>query len=169
MAQVWHLCQEGCPKTLAHFRKAASAWTLTPVPEEMAPPSVGQQLDAALRRTKVSARELARRLAENDGGDAEDRRRWVQKVLADEIKRPNMAAVEKALALEAGAFALRRPQDEVASRRSLMRRVEALEADGDDLRRALTDARRAHEALRERVATLEAAARPASGRRRASG
>ena len=69
--------------------------------------TVGAQLDAALEATKVSQRELARRLALADGTKPESKRRWLAKVLADEVEEPepaSLAAIAKALELPADYF-----------------------------------------------------------------
>jgi uncharacterized protein YlxW (UPF0749 family) len=66
----------------------------------------------------------------------------------------------------------RAAQDELASRRSLMQRVEQLEADRDDLTAALDAAGKSHAKLLRRVSALEkaaAAAAPAPGAQRAAG
>lgn len=121
---------------------------LAPVPPAEAPTSIGEQLAAALQETGVSARELARRLAAADGSLSESKRRWIQKVLADELEAPSMDAVAKALKKPRGYF--QAPPRE--SRRRLGR-LEELEGEVARLREEHASFVRV---ATERMAALEA-------------
>jgi hypothetical protein len=80
-----------------------------------APKSFGEQLAAALnddRAGRVSQRELAKRLAEADGKSRESKRRWIAKLLVNEVELPepeSIAAIEAALGKEPGFFVVSRP------------------------------------------------------------
>lgn len=131
--------------------------------------SVGDQLEQLLDQTKVSQRELARRLAAAEGltGDDLARRwktqlRWIAKVLKGEVKRPepkSLRAIEKALKKPAGT--IRRPDleprearetREASTERRLAALEEALQRLGPDLH-DLGD-------LARRVLALEKKAQP---------
>jgi hypothetical protein len=117
------------------------------VPET--PPSVGQQLAAALEQTGVSVRELARRIAVNEGGKWESKRRWLMKVLADELAHPEMDGVVRALSLPDDYFVWGELE-----RRRRRGRLEELEAEVSGLRREFDDF---VQGATERMAALEAA------------
>jgi len=105
VAHIWHLCQEGACKSWRTSAAPSQNPHLAQVPESE--DTVGAQLDAALEATKVSQRELARRLALADGTKPESKRRWLAKVLADEVEEPepaSLAAIAKALELPADYF-----------------------------------------------------------------
>jgi malonyl CoA-acyl carrier protein transacylase len=74
------------------------------VPPGQVTASIQEQLSNALEETGVSARELGRRLSDGTPKDAEAKRRWVQKILAGDIQRPNMAPVAVALGKPRGYF-----------------------------------------------------------------
>ena len=99
---------------------------MAPVPKHQDPPSIGEQLAAALKDADVSQSELARRLA--PGGDEkkqESKRRWIAKILKDKIARPGMRPIEQALSLPPGYFRL----PTVAQVRQRRVRLEELEAE----------------------------------------
>lgn len=129
VAHGWHLCQ-GCARKL--WRTSAGRLRrrhLAPVPENE--DTVGAQLEAALEASKVSQRELARRLAVADGTKPESKRRWLAKVLADEVEEPepdSLAAIAKALGLPAGHFKVR-PAVRQSRRQTIASLQEQLAAD----------------------------------------
>lgn len=132
MAHVGPCVKNGpdcCWHTSATTRRRAH---LAPVPRmELRPPPLAKQLAQALEETRVSQRELAKRLAADDGKLAKSKRRWLNKLLKGEVTHPTQAsltAIEKALSLPAGRLVvepLRRVRAEEASSH---RRLEALEA-----------------------------------------
>lgn len=109
---------------------------LAPVPEDQAPPSIGEQLAQALSETGVSQRQLAQRLAGTDNvKKIEAKRRWLAKINEGIIKRPGMAAVERALSLPRGYFRFPTPvqiqrqqdrQEELEARLAEVARVQML-------------------------------------------
>jgi transcriptional regulator with XRE-family HTH domain len=126
------------------------------VPKNEAPPSIGNQLAQALHETGVSQKELARRLAgTKDPKKVEAKRRWLAKIAEGKIKRPGMAAVERALSLPPHYFQL--PTPEQARLRA--DRLAELAATVDRLETTL-------DAMLTRLEALEARAQP--GRRRAN-
>lgn len=145
-----------CLNLLALYRFPINSANLAPVPPDSSK-SFGQQLAAALNNTepRVSQRELARRLAEADGTKWSSKRRWIGKLLINDVELPepeSVAAIEDALGLPRGTFAVSRPTT-VARRTHL----EMLEAEIAELKRVLEAARKAHKALLRRVQALEQA------------
>lgn len=104
--------------------------TLAQVPENVDPPSIGEQLADALETASVSQNELARRLAKLDGTQSESKRRWLLKVLRDDLDAPDMSEIEVALSLPRGHFVL--PTAQQVQRRRV--RLEELEAEVARLR-----------------------------------
>lgn len=111
---------------------------MAPVPGVRAKP-VAEQLAAALKATKVSQKELSRRLAALDGSDAEIRRRWIGKVLRPNPKqgvyhpeRWKMNQVADALGLPHTYFkipAAPKAADRAAAAQDIEARLAALEAE----------------------------------------
>lgn len=89
---------------------------MAPVPEDQAPPSIGVQLAQALRENRVSQRALAKKLAAADKTQSESKRRWIQKLLNDEVDQPDMGEIIDALELPRDYFRLPSPA-QVQSRR----------------------------------------------------
>lgn len=125
------MCQEGARNFWRTIADATSGADLAPVPEDQAPPSVGEQLAQALHETGVSQKELARRLAgTDDHKKVENKRRWLAKIARGELKRPGMVAVEQALSLPSGYFQFPTP----AQVRRQQDRLEVVEGDLAKLR-----------------------------------
>jgi len=91
---------------VAHYRIPETWRTLGTVPRRVDAPTVGEQLADALASTGVSQNALAQRLAAQDGRKPESKRRWLIKILNDELDAPDMTGIERALSLPSGHFAV---------------------------------------------------------------
>jgi hypothetical protein len=125
------------------------------VPQDEFAPSIGDQLADALEASGVNQSELARRLSRVDGATVDSKRRWILKVLNDEIDAPEMAQVAAALSLPRDHFAVPTPQqtqrrrvrlEELAAEVARDREAQLTFAEGVLARLAALEAGQAHEA-----------------------
>lgn len=145
-------CVKGCPRFVAHYRCATHQVTLLAPVSRPQPPPFAEQLRALLDETGVSQRELARRLADQDGGKPESKRRWLVKVLDGSVEEPSaqsVAAIERALRRK-GAFTLPPPEQRL-SRDS---RLEALEEEARERTAAIAALLRAVTVLAQQVEAM---------------
>lgn len=162
MAHDWPMRQEGAKNNWLTSALGRPRTCLAQVPDE--PNSefetIGEQLKRALEETGVSQRQLSKRLASRTSS-AESERRWLQKVLSDDVLFPepeSIAAIEVALELAAGYFVIP-SQQQIDSRALSIREMRGLlESLAEKLALAengQAETRRELDALQSRVEQLE--------------
>lgn len=124
------MCQDGATFAWRTSLKSIHERHLAQVPRvETDDETLGDQLAEALERTGVSQRELGRRLARNDAGTkSESKRRWLGKILNDEVEPEDASLAEIEAALGESVF-----RNVERARVARRRRLQSLEAMVDDL------------------------------------